>query len=503
MKRKIFAGGVIRQRREAAGLSQAGFAKRLGISASYLNQIEGNQRSLTAVLLVDVARALRIDVAELSDDGPERLIAHLREMLVDPVFDAAAVGPRELRTLALAAPGLGRAILDLHAVYRRTEEKLRGLDEVIDGGRPDGSAHLPFPFDEVRDFFHGIGNYVDALDRSAEALAGNLWSDAGVTYESLVGYVEGELGTRVSTVSGAASVGIRSRFDPVGRHLVVSRGESPASRKFLLACHIAGTTQRGIIDREIEAGAFRTAAARDVARLALENAFAGALLMPYGRFRAEASRLRHDVELLSDAFGVSFEQVCHRLSTLQRPGHEGVPFYFLRVDRAGNITKRHSATRLQFARYGGACPLWNVHEAFERPEHFLVQVAEMPDGVRYLSVARAITKSGGAFGAVGRHYAIGFGCELTHAGALVYADSLDIRRPAAVARIGTNCRLCERTDCPQRAVPPYEAAIAVETGLRGTLPYGITRPERDLAPPGGTGVGRSRPKPTPAGGGAV
>ena len=166
------------------------------------------------------------------------------------------------------------------------------------------------------------------------------------------------------------------------------------------------------------------------------------------------------MEVLSDTFGVSVEQVCHRLSTLQRPAHEGVPFYFLRIDRAGNITKRHSATRLQFARYGGACPLWNVHEAFERPERFLVQVVEMPDGVRYLSVARAIT---------------GFGCELTHAAGLVYADGIDLRSPADVALIGTNCRLCERADCHQRAVPPYEGTIGVPSGKRGVLPYGMVR----------------------------
>ena len=293
-------------------------------------------------------------------------------------------------------------------------------------------------------------------------------------------------------MSATASVGVRSRFDPAERHLTVNRSESTASRKFLLACHIATTTQGGIIDREIEGGGFRTAAARDVARLALENVFAGALLMPYGRFRDEALRLRHDVELLSDTFGVSFEQVCHRLSTLQRPGHEGVPFYFLRVDRAGNITKRHSATRLQFARYGGACPLWNVHEAFERPGQFLVQIAEMPDGVRYLSMARALTKNGGTVGAVQRRYAIGFGCELTHADALVYSDALDLRRPREVARIGTNCRLCERADCPQRAAPPYAATIGVETGLRGVLPYGIARTDKIGEPQGGTEASRAR-----------
>ena len=159
---------------------------------------------------------------------------------------------------------------------------------------------------------------------------------------------------------------------------------------------------------------------------------------------------------------------------MQRPGAKGIPFFFVRVDQAGTITKRHSATRLQFARFGGACPLWNVHRAFETPGHFLLQLAETPDGVRYISLARDVSKSGGSFGAPVRRYAIALGCEVRHAEALVYADNLDINNASAYEPIGISCRICERQTCHQRSVPPLERRLTIDAHTRGTLPYEVT-----------------------------
>ena len=186
-----------------------------------------------------------------------------------------------------------------------------------------------------------------------------------------------------------------------------------------------------------------------------------------------ARETRHDLERLADRFGASIEQVAHRLSTLQRPGQKGIPFFFVRVDQAGTITIRHSATRLQFARYGGACPLWNVHQAFETPGRFLRQLAETPDGVRYLCLSREVSKPGGAFHAPVRRFAIGLGCEIAHARDLVYADDLDLGRARAFEPIGISCRICERPDCPQRSVPPLERRLRVNPDRRGLLPYDI------------------------------
>ncbi len=472
--RKLFAGRILRRRREELGLTQTVVAKRLAISPSYLNQIESNQRPLTASILVEITRVLRLQVADLYDDGPERLAANLREMLSDPLFEGASVSGRELKAIAASSPQLVRSVLDLHASYRRMEERYRGLDDALqEGAGLIEASKRPFAFDEVRDFFHFIGNYVDVLDRGAEALAERLWSENAVSYDNLVAYAAQELRTRVVAAAPTTAASPLSRYDLEIATLFLDADQEASTRKFLLGCHIAIRTQGARIDELASGAKLKSAASADIAKLALANYFASALVMPYGRFSEAARAMRHDVERLSRLFGVSVEQVCHRLSTLQRPGREGVPFYFLRVDRAGNITKRHSATRFQFARYGGACPLWNIHEAFERPNHFLVQVAEMPDGVRYLSVARSIAKKGGSFGAPQRNYAIGFGCEIDHAPDLVYSDAIDLKTPSAVAKIGVSCRVCERQDCPQRAVPPLDVAIVVDPNERGMVPYRI------------------------------
>jgi predicted transcriptional regulator len=215
---------------------------------------------------------------------------------------------------------------------------------------------------------------------------------------------------------------------------------------------------------------FRTGGAAAITRIALANYFAGALIMPYDRFLAAARATRYDVERLCHLFGTSFEQVGHRLSTLQRPSARGVPFYFVRVDRAGNILKRHSSTRFQFARFGGTCPLWNVHEAFEAGHRTLVQIAEMPDGVRYICIARAATKTVGSHLSPPRHYALGIGCEISYAQDVVYADGIDLRT-SPVTKIGVSCRICERVDCPQRAAPPIDRSLVVDPDRRDFVPF--------------------------------
>ena len=237
---------------------------------------------------------------------------------------------------------------------------------------------------------------------------------------------------------------------------------------------VALLRQDKLLEATLDFARFHSEEARSIAKIGLANYFAGAAMMPYAAFIKEAQQCRHDLERLSVRFGASIEQVAHRLSTLQRPGAKGVPFFFVRVDQAGTITKRHSATRLQFARFGGACPLWNVHRAFETPGRFLRQLAETPDGVRYISLARDVSKSGGSFGAPVRRYAIALGCEIKHADALVYADNLDLDNDNAFEPIGISCRICERRTCHQRSVPPLERRLSINTDQRGVLPYDVT-----------------------------
>ena len=255
--------------------------------------------------------------------------------------------------------------------------------------------------------------------------------------------------------------------------LTLSTRVPPETRRFQLLHQIALMTQNDLLEATLDLARFQTEEARKIAKIGLANYFAGAALLPYRSFLAVAQETRHDLERLADLFGASIEQVAHRLSTLQRPGAKGIPFFFVRVDPAGTITKRHSATRLQFARFGGACPLWNVHQAFETPGRFLRQLAETPDGVQYLCLARDVSKSGGHWGAPTRRFAIGLGCEVRHAGALVYADGLDLSQ--GFEPIGISCRICERPDCHQRSVPPLERRISVDLTSREVLPYRVER----------------------------
>jgi predicted transcriptional regulator len=380
--------------------------------------------------------------------------------MADPVFADAAPPLADLRLTASNAPGLARAFLDLHRAYRQTHERLASLDEAL--GR-EGAEMTPSPWEEVRDFFHYCDNYIDAVDRAAERFAGQ-----GAVMEAAA-QVLADRGVRTETADAAT---LRA-YGPEARLLTLSSRAADPTRRFQLLHQVALLTQEPLLEATLDLARFQTEAARAIAKIGLANYFAGAALMPYGAFQDQAAETRHDLERMADRFGASLEQVAHRLSTLQRPGAKGIPFFFVRVDQAGTITKRHSATRLQFARFGGACPLWNVHQAFETPGRFLRQLAETPDGARYLCLAREISKPGGAWAARMPRHAIGLGCEISHAPRLVYADDLDLGNPRLYEPIGISCRICERKTCPQRSVPPLERRLTVDPNRRGLLPYAI------------------------------
>ncbi len=462
---KLYAGVKLRETRVRLGLTQKDFAGKLGVSLPYLNQMENNHRPVSTGVVLALAQEFGFDVTELSTGDAERMVTDMREALADPVFGEATPPLADLRLAASNAPALARAFLELHRAYRQTHERLASLDEAL--GRED-SAIAPSPWEEVRDFFHYCDNYIDAVDRAAERVATSLAADGEGGPAACMAY----LAARGVTVRLADGPVLR-RYDPARAELTLAARTAPATQHFQLLHQIALLTQADLLDATLDFARFQSEEARDIAKIGLANYFAGAALLPYTAFLEAAQDCRHDLEVLADRFGASIEQVAHRLSTLQRPGAKGVPFFFVRVDQAGTITKRHSATRLQFARFGGACPLWNVHRAFETPGQFLRQLAETPDGVRYLCLARDVSKPGGSFKAPVRRYAIGLGCEVRHAGALVYADDLDIGNIAAFEPIGISCRICERVNCHQRSVPPLERPLRVDHDERGVLPYRI------------------------------
>jgi len=323
----------------------------------------------------------------------------------------------------------------------------------------------------VRDWFHEAGNYVDPIDRAAEAMAQAL--DAEPMPEALlVHLLKQEHGVDVVSADSDHVDRPMRKFDAHRGLLTVDRALPAETRRFFLAQQLGTLSFAKEIENVTHTAAISEPARRLLA-LGLANYAAGALLMPYSRYRLAARQVRHDIDRLCRRFGVSFEQACHRLSTLQRPAARGVPLFFCRVDMAGNITKRHSATRLQFARFGGACPLWIVHEAVAIPDRILVQLAETPDGVRYVSMAKGLVKPSGSYTRSPRRYAVALGCEVEHADAFIYADGLDIANANAATPIGISCRLCPRRDCDQRAFPPADRPILIDPDVRDVVPYRV------------------------------
>jgi len=471
MRQKVFAGHAVRRLREKLGLKQSELAHRLAVSPSYVNQIESNQRPLTASVLIAISRTFSVDITAFGAEDLDRLVADLREAAADPLFRDLDLGLQDMKAVANLSPAFAHAFLRTNAALRRTAEWRASMDDMLTAGIGDETKLIPY--EEVRDYFHYIDNYVDALDRAAEGCAERLGLLAGVEpISALMSYLADRFNVRTELGPPDPALPL-SRYDTRNRLLTLSGVLSPASRAFRLGVTIAQLEHGPLMDRLVADAGFRSQTAGEICRLALNNYFAGALVLPYGRFLDLARARRHDLDRLVLETGASLEQVCHRLSTLQRPGAKGVPFYFAKVDRAGNITKRHSATRFQFARHGGACAVWNVHEAFEAQGRTLVQLGEMPDGVRYICLARSIQAPSLRHGQPHRAYALGLGCEVSFADDMVYADGMDLKA-APVARLGVSCRICPRRDCDLRAFPPLDREIRTDPNIREVVPFAIS-----------------------------
>jgi len=458
IERKIFAGERLRRRREQAGLKQSALALTLGISPSYLNQIERDQRPLNPRLLTRLGAALSVPETYFADGEDARRESQLREDLADPLFRAAGAATSELRTLVRTAPAFADAFMTLYRAYTAQSEQ------------PTPTAPR-FPYDEVRDWVQSRQNHFESLDRAAEALFEAQNFSPLTLREDLRRYLRDKHGITTASTGGLLAEGVFWRLNRQAKRLLLAEDAAPESEIFWLAHVVGQLEQRALIERELRRAKLSSEEATSLARIALANTFAGALMLPYGRFHAAAQAARYDIQRLQRGFGASFEQICHRLSTMQRPDLPGIPFYFAKTDIAGNILKRSSATRFQFAQFGGPCPLWNVYRAFAHPGEILVQLATTPDQATYLNIARTVGRGGGSYLSRPRAVAVVLGCELRHAAQTVYAAGLNLNNPDAADPIGPGCRACERTACRHRSVPPMGTALDVGTAERGVVPY--------------------------------
>jgi XRE family transcriptional regulator, fatty acid utilization regulator len=463
---KTFAGARLRRLREEQGLTQVALARALGLSTSYVNQLENDQRPITVPVLLTLAERFDLPTHYFAPESDARLISDLREVLADGPATAAQV-----EELVARMPAVGQTLVNLH---RRLHDTTADLEALHSRANVDTSPmpHQPMPFEEVRDFFYDRKNYIAELDVAAEDLFDENHLRIGGLEGQLAELVADKLGVTVVIDDGQAlDPNSKRRFAPESKTLYLARWLHPGQRAFQLATQIALLTQNRLITGIIAGDDQLSDDARGVARIGLANYFAGALLLPYLRFLEAAESARYDIDHLARRFEVGFETICHRLSTLQRANARGVPFIFVRTDSAGNISKRQSATAFHFSRVGGNCPLWVVHHAFSRPGQFLTQVAQMPDGRTYFWIARTTSTERGSYLGPDKSFTIGLGCDVAHAEKLIYSGGIDLTNSEAIVPIGAGCKICDRPACPQRAFPYLGRPVYVDPHSSTDLPY--------------------------------
>ena len=459
--RSVYMGPRLKRLRRELGLTQGQVAADLEISPSYVALLERNQRPLTADLLLRLARTYKMDLSDIAGDGGAEYGARLSAALKDPMFADIDLPALEVSDVATSFPGISEAFLRLHTAW--TERQLELADRsasLAEGADPAD------PIAEVQRFLAARRNCFPALDEASEAIAAKVAEAGGLTP-----YIRARYALRVRRLPTDVLAGSQRRYDRHRGEILLDDALDAASQNFQLTLQIAYIELRKTIDAAIREGQFDSDASRQFARRALANYAAAAILMPYEAFAKAAEAKAYDIEALARTFGTSFEQVAHRLTTLQKPGQEGIPFFFIRVDRAGNVSKRLDGAGFPFARHDGACPLWTLHHVFSTPRQIMTQWLELPDGKRFLSIARTVTAGGGGFGTARVERAVALGCAEEDAGRLIYTRAQPDLTPDKATPIGVTCRLCQRIECPARAAPPIGRQMLPDEYHRGPVPF--------------------------------
>ncbi len=464
-ERRLYVGPRLRRLRRNLGLTQADMAANLDVSASYIALLERNHRPLSADMLMRLARTYKMDMGVLAGDGTADDSSQLQTALKDPIFADIDLPPLETEDIATNFPSIMEAFLRLYTAYQENQLALadQGAETSGDGARTDFAD----PVAEARRFLAARRNSFPALDDAAERVAETVSGFAGLTE-----YLKDRHSLRVRRVPATFMAGSVRRLDRHHREVLLDDSLDTASQTFQLALQLAYLDMRRDIEAVIKEGSFVSESGMRLAHRALASYAAAAILMPYNAFARAAESRRYDLEALSRQFSTSFEQTAHRLTTLQKPGHERVPFFFIRVDEAGNVSKRLDGAGFPFALHGGGCPLWSVHQAFRTPRQIVTQWLELPDGQRFFSIARTVTAGGGGFTAPRVERAIALGCAAEHADRLIYTQGRP--GPETATPIGVTCRLCHRAECTARSAPPIGRQILPDDLRRTSAPFGFS-----------------------------
>ncbi len=460
---KTFIGPQLRRLRQERGETQSAMARSLGISASYVNLLENNERSVSVQVLLRLMEEYGVDWRDLADDQAGSMLADLRTCLQDPLFAGGRPDLPQLRAALVHAPDLAAAMLRLHRAYGSAIDRLSALSQTTSDpvDSPDASVHM---------IFRRNRNHFRELEQAADAFWSGERPDLDDIYASLKARLRNQLGVTVRLARVEDMPGALRTYDETRREILLSEALDHPNRSFQLVHICALLEQRGLLDSLIERAGLTDPSAASRLRVELANYFAAAVLMPYDAFIAEARATKYDFDLMATRFGVSFEQACHRATTLQREGVQGVPFFFLRIDKGGNVTKRFNSTEFPLAEYGGACPRLDVHTSFRTPGRIVPQFVEMPDGSRFFVVSRTVDRPTWYRHAQDKRLAVAMGCAIEHAAQIGYAEGLSVTT-AQMTPIGINCRICPRSGCDQRAHQAVINTRPVDVRRRGATRF--------------------------------
>jgi XRE family transcriptional regulator, fatty acid utilization regulator len=473
MSSSVFMGPRLRRLRRDQGLTQSDMAADLEISPSYVALLERNQRPVTADMLLRLARTYKMDITDLAGDGGADHIARMQAVLKDPMFADLDMPQLEVSDVATSYPSVTEAFLRLYTAYREEQLALadRGAQVSADGAQGFTAQNLDTsdPVAEVRRFLAARHNNFATLDDAAERI-----TQVASRQSEFIERLKVRHNLTVRHLPPDVMLGAVRRLDRHRRQLLLDDSLDTASLNFQLAQQLAYLEMGDEMTAALDDGHFASKSGEMLARRALAGYAAAALIMPYSAFARATDARHYDLEALARQFGTSFEQTAHRITTLQRPGQEKVPFFLIRVDPAGNVSKLLDGAGFPFARHGGACPLWSVHRVFNTPRQIVTQWLELPDGQRFFSIARTVTAGGGAFGATRVERAIAIGCAAEHAGRLIYTRNGNGAGPEAATPIGVACRVCHRPKCAARSALPIGRELLPDDYRRLSVPFGFS-----------------------------
>ena len=467
-------GSKVRRERRSKGLTQTDLSKKIGISASYLNLIESGRRTITVPLLIKIGNELGLSLKDLTVESNKRLLSDIMEALSNEMFGDFDITNLEVTEFISSNTNIAKALLILNDNYKSLSEDMQNRFEKIDvESIKQENKSTRLPVEVVSDFIQENKNYYAGLEEKAESIRKKIYFEEGhrTIGHTLIHYLSDHHDTKVKVINPEDSDKSVKTYDHKKKTLFVSGMLNYSSRNFHLAYHIAFLEGEEEIDNIINKNKISSPDVINLLKISLLNYLASAILMPYDEFLLTAKNYRYDVELIMHHFAASFEQVTHRLTNLQKPGKEGIPFHFLKTDNAGNVSKRFSLSGIHIPRHGGACPRWNVYSAFSSPGKINTQISRMPDGKVYFCIARAFEKGIEKHGAIKSFVSIGLGCDMLYAKELTYADGIDLENKKLETPIGMSCRICPRTDCEQRAFPTIAKELKLDIHFKGTSPY--------------------------------